>query len=917
MTIFLVEDEAGTDDAKLTAALAAATAADDTKTHEVRFAHQGQYGGGGYYLLGNYTVGGNIHLTSEAKGRRATNLYFEPQANDQPLLTFSGRAGGGISNLRVTLNASNPTTVDNITGIYLEDCINFVARDFEVSLADAFIGDNTVGVAIRRVVSGCESITLECFNVLASMGVYFYNGDNIHVRDFSINANGTISGTMPDGTVPKKCSFKCSDVFGTDFFQLGPGSCQGGEHWLHCDSTVTGAGGTLYLQNIRTEQLVANGTNDNAALTFRVARGGNHGYESIEVRGCRNAPSVVPYGYDISGSLITPMISLSSLIKSDVIANQKPGSQLAISDGVQGGNLYAADTTARDAFFTAGVFVGQTIFTVGIGTYIILTNYMGAFGSAVRGTDYEFVPDNKGSIFRVEDYRAAEVTDTATVEAAIAAVNAASDSYVHTLEFDASRLYYFPGGPLSIIGGNVWVTSAGQGRRSTFLTFDATADDQSMVTIKGGHGGGFSNIRIDLFATTSWNNINGLHLWNCSSFTAEEFEIVLEPGQATGNNTTALILERHDSPSGGNDSITIQRCQFKAAVPVFIHNGDNIVIRDFDSHLDGTVSGNMKASQGGTLTAAKEAHFLCGSAFAPQFHTIGPGSAQKGHHLIHCDSAVSVTGTSMYLQNIRVEQMVANTAVDNAIVHFAVANIPAPTLHGYEAIEFCQCRLGAYPGTWPYGYFITGSIRPPLFSGATLTGGVVSAMKPGSQVAVYDSVQGGNLYAADATERDAFFTAGVFTGQQIYTVGIGSYMMLDDYVGDFASAVSGTDYEFITRGLNSLHSPMTDGIFTGPIEIGEDYLAVNDRAPVWIIPEVTGLTVSATTELQIFNGEAASSSTTGTIVDNLDGTWTVTIDILDTDTAALPPGRYNWAVRLDDLTIVSNENTYENQIRVI
>lgn len=59
-----------------------------------------------------------------------------------------------------------------------------------------------------------------------------------------------------------------------------------------------------------------------------------------------------------------------------------------------GGNLYAADTTARDALFVAGLTARQEITVPGHGRYFMLADYTGAFAGAVAGTDYQFVRDD-------------------------------------------------------------------------------------------------------------------------------------------------------------------------------------------------------------------------------------------------------------------------------------------------------------------------------------------------------------------------------------------------------------------------------------------------------------------------------------------------------------------------------------------
>jgi hypothetical protein len=90
-----------------------------------------------------------------------------------------------------------------------------------------------------------------------------------------------------------------------------------------------------------------------------------------------------------------------------------------------------------------------------------------------------------------------------------------------------------------------------------------------------------------------------------------------------------------------------------------------------------------------------------------------------------------------------------------------------------------------------------------------------------------------------------------------------------------------------------------EGVITSPIIIGDDYLATNDRAFVWTIDEVDNFTVAtAVSYLGLKKDDDNSIIKQGTVSDNNDGTWDLSIDLTRTDTASLEPGLYEWSVEI-------------------
>lgn len=84
--------------------------------------------------------------------------------------------------------------------------------------------------------------------------------------------------------------------------------------------------------------------------------------------------------------------------------------------------------------------------------------------------------------------------------------------------------------------------------------------------------------------------------------------------------------------------------------------------------------------------------------------------------------------------------------------------------------------------------------------------------------------------------------------------------------------------------------------------IGDDYLAANGRALTWTVPAVAGFTVAdvvarfgltATLSCGVY-----SATVTGSVTDNLNGTWRVSIDLPGSATIALLSGDYDYSMTL-------------------
>lgn len=112
---------------------------------------------------------------------------------------------------------------------------------------------------------------------------------------------------------------------------------------------------------------------------------------------------------------------------------------------------------------------------------------------------------------------------------------------------------------------------------------------------------------------------------------------------------------------------------------------------------------------------------------------------------------------------------------------------------------------------------------------------------------------------------------------------------IDDKLDDLASSAT----------ITHVGPVNVEGYIDGPIVIGDDYLAANDRAFTWDIDSIDGFVVGTST--CYFGGKKDDDNSwnkLGTVSDNGDGTWNLSVDLAKTDTASLEEGYYAWSVEI-------------------
>ena len=117
----------------------------------------------------------------------------------------------------------------------------------------------------------------------------------------------------------------------------------------------------------------------------------------------------------------------------------------------------------------------------------------------------------------------------------------------------------------------------------------------------------------------------------------------------------------------------------------------------------------------------------------------------------------------------------------------------------------------------------------------------------------------------------------------------------------FAAEISVEVVKGLTGNPVVLTQPVSPhGQIVGPLVIGDDYLAVNQRALIWTIPPIPGVTpATATTQLGFSHTRHGGVEVSGTVADNGDDTWTLIFGIESSDTEdAIKPGEYSWSVQV-------------------
>lgn len=123
---------------------------------------------------------------------------------------------------------------------------------------------------------------------------------------------------------------------------------------------------------------------------------------------------------------------------------------------------------------------------------------------------------------------------------------------------------------------------------------------------------------------------------------------------------------------------------------------------------------------------------------------------------------------------------------------------------------------------------------------------------------------------------------------------------------------------FLVGGAGSL---VVDGEIESPFIIGDDYLAANDRAFVWVVPKITGfVTASCTCHFGVLSVNGFDNFVVdGAITDYDDDSWQISFDVAKVETSGFKPGPYNWSASVKhsgvEITSVKPVNRVLQMIR--
>ena len=192
--------------------------------------------------------------------------------------------------------------------------------------------------------------------------------------------------------------------------------------------------------------------------------------------------------------------------------------------------------------------------------------------------------------------------------------------------------------PLLIPGGVV-LAGEGLGRRESRLVWEDCNSNSALLIFRDGFGGGLQNVDIRLGANLqSKKNVTALYLHSQSSAVFKDFAIDLSN---IGSDSNGIVLARNKT---NNESLKFENFNIRAARPVIVMSGDNLIFENFDCNCSSPVTDGVSAV------------FQNWDGNVPDNWTIGPGSGQKGDHAIAFTGTTNRTGDSLTIIGYRWEQ---------------------------------------------------------------------------------------------------------------------------------------------------------------------------------------------------------------------------------------------------------------------
>ena len=168
-------------------------------------------------------------------------------------------------------------------------------------------------------------------------------------------------------------------------------------------------------------------------------------------------------------------------------------------------------------------------------------------------------------------------------------------------------------------------------------------------------------------------------------------------------------------------------------------------------------------------------------------------------------------------------------------------------------------------------------------------------------------------------------------GTAEYKLNDGTTVRIIPFAVDTSAGGSGGDCDVdaiidgVVEGLGDtivISQPVSPGgQITGPIIIGDDYLAANGRAFEWTVGAVAGMAaVDLTAQFGGAHRSKGSWLVEGVVSDNGDSTWNLSFDLPRSATEDCKEGSYEWSVQVTDgsgnevTTVINDGDCYKVQL---
>ncbi|MGB7325851.1 MAG: hypothetical protein WBD31_13335 [Rubripirellula sp.] len=167
---------------------------------------------------------------------------------------------------------------------------------------------------------------------------------------------------------------------------------------------------------------------------------------------------------------------------------------------------------------------------------------------------------------------------------------------------------------------------------------------------------------------------------------------------------------------------------------------------------------------------------------------------------------------------------------------------------------------------------------------------------PEALIGAFDFFQNGELLIS----WDLFDEAGTFYWERSVLANVTSAGLTEDQAEQLDRIEGKTG--LIGTGSATVSAPVAEsGVISGPIVIGDDYLAANGRSFDWTIDAVPGIAVgNAVCRFGASSNYAGRFSVVGVVSDASDDKWLLRFELPKSVTSTLTQGALDWSVEVRD-----------------